>query len=196
MIGSVGSVTVVVWSAVVARRGVPAWDARAFRWINDLPDALAPYVWLPMQAGALGAPLAIGALAGVRGDRTSGLRVAGAGLAAWAGAKALKKMTARGRPGEHDDATVLRTGSADHGLGYPSGHAAVAATLAVTLASPRGPVAGTLGVLLAGVVGLSRIYVGAHYPLDVIGGYGLGLTVATAYSAVEGLVSGSAPATS
>lgn len=188
MIGTFGSAAIVVWSTAVARRGVPEWDAVTFRRINDLPDALAPYVWLPMQAGALGAPLAIGALVAARGDRTIGLRIAGTGVTAWAGAKALKKSTGRGRPGDHDDATVLRMGSADHGLGYPSGHAAVAATLVSALTGSQGGATRAFGVALAGVVGMSRIYVGAHYPLDVVGGYALGASITTAYHVVEGLV--------
>ena len=188
MIGTIGSAAIVVWSSAVARRGVPAWDAATFRRINDLPDTLAPFVWLPMQAGALGAPLAIGSAIAVRGDRASGLRIAGTGLAAWAAAKALKRATARGRPGDHDEATVLRMGSADHGLGFPSGHAAVVATLVGALTESQGGALTALGIALAGVVGVSRIYVGAHYPLDVIGGYALGASIAATYQVVEGLV--------
>ncbi len=188
MIGALGSTSIVVWSASVARKGVPAWDAAAFRRINDLPDALAPLAWLPMQAGALGAPLAIGAVVAATGDRASALRVASTGLAAWAGAKALKKAIARGRPGDHDDATVLRMGSADHGLGYPSGHAAVVATLVAALTARRNGTAKALGVALAGVVGGSRIYVGAHYPVDVIGGFGLGAAIASTYGIIDDLV--------
>lgn len=170
------------WSIRTARAGIPRWDAAIFRSVNDLPDAIAPVVWLPMQAGALAAPLVSGAAIAVRRDRRAGLRVAATGAGAWVAAKALKRIVARGRPGEHDPATVLRIGSADHGLGYPSGHAAVSATLAFATAGSVPRLA--LGALAA-TVGVTRIYVGAHYPLDVIGGWALGVLVAEAYRMAE-----------
>ena len=62
---------------------------------------------------------------------------------------------------------------------FPSGHAATSFACAATLAwlTPLSPVA---LYALAALIAFSRVYVGVHYPLDVIGGAVLGLGVATA----------------
>ena len=69
------------------------------------------------------------------------------------------------------------------GLGFPSGHSLMAtvlvgALLFLLLRRPR-PARGSAFLCLIGIVyvllvGLSRIYVGAHYPSDVLGGYTFG----------------------
>jgi membrane-associated phospholipid phosphatase len=71
------------------------------------------------------------------------------------------------------------------GSSYPSGHAAystawVAAGAALTrvlpgLASRTGLI--IVGLLVAGAVGVSRIYLRVHYWSDVVGGWGLGFGV-------------------
>jgi membrane-associated phospholipid phosphatase len=64
------------------------------------------------------------------------------------------------------------------GNGFPSGHTAVATALALTIAPhlPRHwrwlPLAWIVSVAL------SRIYLGVHAPLDIVGGFGIGLAVA------------------
>ena len=63
---------------------------------------------------------------------------------------------------------------------FPSGHAATSFACAATLApfvSRRGQI--VLYVLAAGIA-YSRVYVGVHYPLDVLAGAAIGLGVATA----------------
>jgi undecaprenyl-diphosphatase len=66
---------------------------------------------------------------------------------------------------------------------FPSNHAINATALAtlITLYMPR---LWLMAVALAMLVGYSRIYVGVHYPLDVLGGGVLGLAMALMLSAV------------
>jgi len=65
------------------------------------------------------------------------------------------------------------------GTSFPSGHASMSAAGAIVLAS-LAPRAWPLLALLAVVVAVSRVYVGVHYPLDVLAGLALGTIVGTA----------------
>ncbi len=72
---------------------------------------------------------------------------------------------------------VIR-GTAALGRGFVSGHAAVVTAL-VVVAWPWLNRPGRVAcAVLAAAVCLSRVYVGAHLPLDVVGGAALGLAVA------------------
>ena len=88
-------------------------------------------------------------------------------------ARVAKRVITRERPGELLDTVTIR-GSAATGLGFPSGHTTVASSLA-TIAFPYlpGP-ARTMLRAIVFLVGLARVYVGAHLPIDVVGGVALG----------------------
>jgi undecaprenyl-diphosphatase len=66
-----------------------------------------------------------------------------------------------------------------HQPAFPSGHAATAFACATVTAwaSPRLAVP---AFVLAAAIAWSRVYVGVHWPLDVLGGAALGVLVATA----------------
>lgn len=182
--GSVVGLGVFGVAGWVARR--PALDereVRLFNAVNALPDSLNPPVWVVMQAGSLGGALALSVLGGRLLGRRTGLTMAAAGTAVWAGAKVVKRGFNRARPAGHIDDLNIR-GPEASGLGFPSGHAAVAMTLA-TIAAPSLPrVVRVLAYIGATKVGLSRVYVGAHLPADVVGGAGLGYAVGTVAAAL------------
>lgn len=64
----------------------------------------------------------------------------------------------------------------DSGSSFPSGHAATSAAGAVVLTYLLGRGGWALGLLAAGVA-FSRVYIGVHYPLDVLAGALLGVGV-------------------
>jgi undecaprenyl-diphosphatase len=90
----------------------------------------------------------------------------------------LRRLIGRDRPHLVDpDPEPLLAVSGDPAL--PSGHAATSFACAAMLAwlTPLRPIP---LFALATLVASSRVYVGAHYPLDIVSGAVLGLVVATA----------------
>ncbi len=173
------AVGILVATTVAAKRGVPSWEHRTYSAINDLPDALAPLVWPPMQFGSLTSPFALGAIAYWRNRRPEpAASIIAAGFAAWITAKGMKTLVGRGRPHDFDSETNLRLWTEiDGSLGFVSGHAAVAMASAGIIHRYVSPGLGAAAYGLAGIVALSRIYAGAHLPIDVLGGAALGVLV-------------------
>lgn len=67
-----------------------------------------------------------------------------------------------------------------HTPSFPSGHAATSFACAATLTRYVAPRIAVALYVLAALIAWSRVYVGAHYPLDVLAGAVLGLAIATA----------------
>jgi undecaprenyl-diphosphatase len=110
------------------------------------------------------------------------IAVALADLAADSLAAALKSATAIERPPlryVHPKALV----GLPHGSSFPSGHTATSFACATVL-SFFVPRAAPAFYLLALAIGFSRIYVGVHWPLDVLGGAVLGVAVGLAVTAL------------
>ena len=168
-----------VGTAALARRPISRTEVLAFRTVNDLPGAGFPVIWLPMQYGTFGTVPVSAVLALARNRPRLALAIGVGGTTAWVSAKALKRLVGRGRPAVIIDDVLLR-GVEEGDLGFPSGHAAVSAALTVVaLPSVTDGWRWSLAAL-SGFVPLARMYVGAHLPLDVVGGSALGLAIGSA----------------
>jgi membrane-associated phospholipid phosphatase len=118
-----------------------------------------------------------GALAGA-GHRRLAAQVGVAGVLAWTGAQAAKPLLRRPRP--YELGTSHRLVAPPAGSSWPSGHAAVAASMAASVLHELPRRHRPLAIVLTAAVGLSRLRVGVHHLTDVVAGFGVGALSATA----------------
>jgi undecaprenyl-diphosphatase len=162
---------------VVAHRWPPLNDPLV--WLGDLDRLGAIWVLLAIVIGAVHR---CGVL------RTLGLAVLteATTFAADSASFGVKSIVDRARPFEaHPQIHPLYT---VHSTSFPAGHAATSFA-AATLLSALAPRAMPLFVAFAASIALSRVYVGVHYPGDVLGGAAIGVTVGLVAIALRGFVS-------
>jgi undecaprenyl-diphosphatase len=88
-----------------------------------------------------------------------------------------KMLVERQRPGSTVPDAILR-GVPHGGLSFVSGHAIITFAIAglLVLVLPRRW--GVVALVLAAANAVARVYLGAHNPLDVLGGAAIGLAIA------------------
>jgi membrane-associated phospholipid phosphatase len=177
LIAVVGAALLVVSALPVDRFRVSPWEVEVFRLINDRTVLPFAAVWVVMQLGNMLVIPASALVAAVLRRFRLALGILVGGLATYYLAKVIKDIVVRGRPGSLMPDVELR-GAGALGRGYISGHAAVVTFIAVLAWPWLGRRMRIAVAIVVGVVCLTRVYVGAHLPLDVIGGAALGLTIA------------------
>ncbi len=98
----------------------------------------------------------------------------------------LKNTFRRDRPC-HRHASCTAAIEPSDKFSFPSGHAAAAFVFA-TLISHHYPGFAALGYSVAGLIGLSRVMLGVHYPCDIAAGALLGISSATLALNLYGLL--------
>jgi undecaprenyl-diphosphatase len=98
----------------------------------------------------------------------------GVGLTDLVTYQVLKPGIGRHRPC-HQMTVRLVTPSCGGDYGFPSNHAANAMATCGALWRPRKRLANAALVATAFLVGFSRVYLGVHFPFDVLAGFGFGL---------------------
>jgi membrane-associated phospholipid phosphatase len=186
-VAAAGLGVVVVCGVLVASRTIAGTDVAVFRRINHWPGWLYPPMWTVQLSGVIGAlPLVAAAAALWRRLRLATALAAATLLKVWLEAVA-KMVVQRDRPAETLPDVILRGNSAAHGLSFPSGHAMVVFAVTALVAPYFNGWRKVLPWALAAAVCLSRVYLGAHFPLDVAAGAGLGLFIGGVLNLVFGV---------
>jgi len=172
---------------LVSGRGAGrALDRSLHRFLNRSrgPGADAAFKAIT-ELGSLWAAAAASAVLAGAGRRRAAADALGAALAMWGVGQILKKVTDRPRPYQAmEDSRLLI--AEPSGTSWPSSHPAVLLAFVAVAGRGLGASRGSRAALsaLAGMVGLSRISLGVHYPSDVAAGLLLGRGVADLWSSL------------
>ena len=166
---------------VIVRDGVVSDIERdVFHAINDLPDALEPPMVGVQYLGVAVIPFVVAIIAAM--FRRWYLVVAALlvyPLKLFVEKMVLKEIVYRGRPGSSVPDAILRHAPA-RGPSFPSGHTIIAFAVAGILAPYLSRGWRIVAYVIATAVAFSRIYLGAHNPVDVVAGAAAGLFLAAA----------------
>lgn len=180
-------VTLITFLQAASNGLFDSFERPIFNAVNQLPQVLYPFFFAFTQLGSFGGLFLWIAIAWYLINRRAASTVAWAGILSYIAAKYAKISVHRGRPGSLLDHLHLFTGEKFSGYGFPSGHSALVAACATVVyyqVAPRYRKYILAAVLL---VGLSRMYLGAHFPLDVIGGWALGSLIGCIVMLIAGV---------
>lgn len=145
----------------------PSWLRRMAVWVTTLGN----------PATLTGVVLVTAALLAIARHRLTALVTMLAALTGGWAVTLIKLLIHRPRP------TLVEHWAVVHDASFPSGHSAGSAVVYLTLAALGTQIVrgrGTrraiiaLAVLLVGAIGCSRVYLGVHWPSDVLAGWSLG----------------------
>lgn len=170
------SLVIASWLALDTKHNLAGWEVSLFHDVNNFSDNFKTAgLAITMICGSVWAALASVAIATVARMYRLAWRLAAVIFGGYALDFVLKEGIDRGRPAELLEEFHRR--SVETGAGFPSGHTTVATVLALTLL-PYLPKAWRWVVIVwIALAALSRVYLGVHLPLDVVGGFLVGLLV-------------------
>lgn len=180
---------VLLWTAyAVSSRTLTGGELALFGALNNMPDDIRLIFFALTQLGSAWMLYAITLLALWNKRYRLALRLFVLGAVASIACEILKQLIGRPRPEELLAVMNLRD-SVVVGKGFPSGHTALATVMALVLWAYIPARWRWLLVPAVLLVGLSRVYLGVHAPLDIIGGMAVGIMVFAASKLVTGKLS-------
>ena len=179
--------------ATVASSGaVPALEQHLFHVVNEWPDWLR-WIGYPVQlVGVVVVPFVLAVVAALLHHWRLALALALLPMLKYAVEYGLVKQTVdRARPFQSVCAEQPSCGQFRdvplYGPAFVSGHAIVAGAVAVLVLPYVSRRWGSAVVLVALAVALARVYLGAHNPLDVVGGIAVGVVIGSLLNLAVGV---------
>jgi undecaprenyl-diphosphatase len=174
----VASLAVFAGCGLIASNGrVGSAERAVFHAINGLPDWLYRPMLVAQYLGVLAMPLVVAAGALVFRRWRLAIALVLVVPLKLAAERVPKQLVRRERPGTSVPDAILR-GVPHGGLSFVSGHAIVTFAIAGLLALVLPRRWAVVAFVLATCNAVARVYLGAHNPLDVVGGAAVGLAIA------------------
>jgi undecaprenyl-diphosphatase len=187
VVAAAGVLVLVIGGLFVGDGDVPGWERSLFHAVNDLPGWLNAFFWPGQLIGALFVVPVVAVVALALRKYRLALAAVLVGVLKLVAERMVKAVVTRERPGTSIGSDINARGDVHlTGESLVSGHAILVAGLAMVVAPYVSHRIRVALVVVVVYVMLARIYVGAHNPLDVVCGAGLGVAIGALVNLVLG----------
>lgn len=173
-----------VSAVMVHDRDMTSLEITVFNGLYGLPGVFTPFFSVVTHFGNIYMLLGIALLALMKRYYHMVVRLLFTGSLAYLVSGVMKDLVGRGRPAEFITDLVYKD-TVVRGSGFPSGHTALATALFLTLSlylPAKYKWIAPVGIVL---VGLSRVQLGVHGPMDVVGGFAIGWAAVALFKFVD-----------
>lgn len=155
---------------------IEGFELEVFDFFNNWPILLGNIFAIVTWLGTLFFTALVAGVLLLKHQKILAFKVFFASSVAWLVASFIKNLSIRERPFEIISGVNV-IGNKDMLMGFPSAHAALITGLTYILARHLKGIYRWIFIAVAISVAISRLVIGMHAPLDVIGGIGIGLIV-------------------